>query len=61
MSLAAKYPHEYSYLGPVRAGMNEERVIADADMQLSFMGKYQEWSNNCYTFVNRMYEVEKLL
>lgn len=50
-----------TWLGPIRAGFDEERIVADAGMQLEFMGKYDYLSNNCYTFVERMYKVEKEL
>lgn len=51
----------YTYLGALRQGLTQERVEADAEMQLAFMGPYDLLSNNCYTFVRRMYAVEKLL
>jgi hypothetical protein len=51
----------YKWLGPLRAGLTEERIVADAQMQLSFMGPYDTLSNNCYTFVRRMYTVEQQL
>jgi hypothetical protein len=61
ISLAAKYPSKYTYLGAVRAGLTEERVIAEAEMQLDDMGQYSMLTNNCYIFVEKMYEVHKLL
>jgi len=48
-----------SWLGPIRAGLTEEVIVADAEMQLAHMGKYDYLSNNCYTFVKRMYTVEQ--
>jgi hypothetical protein len=49
----------FSWLGPIRAGLDEEAIVADAGMQLAHMGKYDLLSNNCYTFVNLIYRVEK--
>jgi hypothetical protein len=48
-------------MGPVRSGLTEERIAADADMQLADMGQYEKYTNNCYIFVGKMYEVERLL
>jgi hypothetical protein len=59
MTLATKNGGVFSWLGPIRPGLTEERIEADADMQLQFMGKYDLLSNNCYTFVKRMYTVEE--
>lgn len=49
----------FSWLGPIRVGLNEEVIVADAEMQLAHMGKYDYLSINCYTFVKRMYTVEQ--
>ena len=61
IQLGAQNGGVYTWLGPLRAGLTEERVEADAEMQLQFMGKYDTLSNNCYTFVRRMNPVEELL
>ncbi|KAE9377607.1 glycoside hydrolase family 18 protein [Stipitochalara longipes BDJ] len=59
IQLAAQNGGAYTWLGPIRTGLTEERIVADADMQLQFMGQYDLLSNNCYTFVRRMYTVEQ--
>lgn len=61
IALAAAHPSIYEWLGAVRSGMTDERVKADAEMQLADMGKYSTFTNNCYIFVGKMYEVERLL
>jgi hypothetical protein len=61
IQLAAQNGGVYKWLGPLRPGLTEERIEADAEMQLAFMGPYDTLSNNCYIFVRRMYTVEQQL
>ena len=61
LALAAKHNSIYHWMGAVRQGLTPERVEADAEMQLADMGKYNTYTNNCYIFVGKMYEVERLL
>ena len=61
LKLAGKYPHVYKWMGAVRPGLTPERIEADAEMQLADMGQYKTYSNNCYVFTDKMYEVERLL
>lgn len=61
IALAAQHPSKYTWMGAVRPGMDEARVLADADMQLADMGQYKKYTNNCYVFTDKMYEVERLL
>ena len=51
----------FSYLGPVRQGLTDEHIQADCEMQLADMGDYELLTNNCYTFVRKIYRAEKLL
>lgn len=53
-------PSVFKYLGPLRPGLDDERITADAEMQLADMQLYNMLLNNCYVFVNKMYTVEKL-
>ncbi|KAH7077186.1 class 5 chitinase 1 [Paraphoma chrysanthemicola] len=56
--LEKKHPH-YKYLGRVKPGLTTESIKAEAEELLGNMGKYNQITNNCYTFVKKIYAEEK--
>ena len=50
----------YTYLGRIRPGLTEATIEADARRLLANMGAYNIVSNNCFTFVNKIYEDERI-
>ena len=50
----------YTYLGRVRPGYTMESVESQAAFLIKGMGPYNPVNNNCFTFVQKIYNAEKL-
>lgn len=49
----------YKYLGRIKPGLTEEGIELEAKALLANMGTYNLINNNCFTFINKIYNAEQ--